>query len=50
VGESKYDKYVVKGPKINLKLAPYRIRTEDFVPGMETRLLHLDEEVLQGAF
>ena len=47
---SKYDRYIIKGPKPNLKLAPYRIRTEDAVPGMETRLLHMDDEVLKGAF
>jgi len=50
MNESKYDKYIIKGPKPNLKLAPYRIKTEDFVPGMETRLLHLDDEVLKGSF
>ena len=50
MNESKYDRYIVKGPKPNLKLAPYRIETNDFVPGMETRLLHMDDEVLKGAF
>ena len=45
-----HDKYIIKGPKPDLKLAPYRINTNDFIPGMETRLLHLDEEVLPGAF
>ncbi len=50
MAESKYAKYIITGPKANLKLAEYRIRTEDFVPGMETRLLHLDDDVIKGAF
>jgi hypothetical protein len=50
MAESKYAKYIITEPKPDLKLAEYRIRTEDVVPGMETRLLHLDSDVIKGAF
>ena len=46
----KYEKYIVEGVRPDLKLAPFRINTNDFVPGMETRLLHLDEKTLKGSF
>jgi hypothetical protein len=48
--ELKYSKYIVKGVRPDLQLAEYRIKTNDFVPGMETRLLHLDEATLRGSF
>jgi len=47
---AKYEKYIITGVKPNLKLAEFRIKTEDFVQGMETRLLHLDDDVIKGSF
>ncbi|OGO20155.1 MAG: hypothetical protein A2Z15_07015 [Chloroflexi bacterium RBG_16_50_11] len=46
----KYEKCIIEGVRPDLKLADFRINTNDFVPGMETRLLHLDEKTLKGSF
>src|SRR5512138_930071 len=48
--EQKYARYIIKDVRPALQLAEYRIPTNDFVPGMETRLLHLDEATIKGSF
>jgi hypothetical protein len=50
MSENKYEKYIVTGVQPDLQLADFRINTNDFVPGMETRLVHLDDKTLPGAF
>src|SRR3972149_1703607 len=50
MSEKKYEKYIVTGVRPDLKLADFRINTNDFVPGMETRLVHLDDKTLPGSF
>lgn len=46
----KYSKNIVTGVRPDLQLAEFRIKTNEFVPGMETRLLHLDEATIKGSF
>jgi len=48
--ERKYEKCFVTGVRPDLQLAPFRIPTNDFVPGMETRQVHLDDKTLPGSF
>ena len=50
MAQKKYEKYIVEGVRPDLKLADFRIRTNDVVPGMETRLLHLDDQTIKGSF
>ena len=48
--KNRYEKYIIEGVRPDLKLADFRINTNDFVPGMETRLLHLDDKTLKESF
>lgn len=50
MSENKYENYIVTGVRPDLQLADFRINTNDFVPGMETRLVHLDDKTLPGSF
>ena len=50
MNRNKYEKYIVTGVRPDLELADFRIKTNDFVPGMETRLLHLDEKTIKDSF
>ncbi len=50
MSDLKYAKNIVTGVRPDLQLASYRIRTNEVVPGMETRLLHLDEATIKESF
>lgn len=50
MAELKYEKNIVTGVRPDLQLAEYRIKTNDFIPGMETRLLHLDGATIKDSF
>ena len=50
MSDRKYEKYIVTGVRPDLQLADFRINTNDFVPGMETRQVHLDDKTLPGSF
>lgn len=50
MAESKYAKYIITETKPDLKLPEFRRRTADVRADMETRLIHLDDDVIKGAF
>jgi hypothetical protein len=50
MSDLKYSKNIITDVRPDLQLASYRINTNQVVPGMETRLLHMDEATLKGAF
>lgn len=50
MAESKYAKYIVTEIKPSLKIPEYRVDLEDTLPGMLTRMIYLDDEVIKGAF
>ena len=50
MSDLKYSKNIITDVRADLQLASYRINTNQVIPGMETRLLHMDEATLKGAF